>query len=152
MKIPCNTCGSFFFLSSFFHNNPNLVNPSSGITRPKKTKRKRTIAIIMVVHVCGTGCQTFVENDHKLGCAASVEHTPHPLSRPSSYMKQILIVMVMYVLIILLCCVQGPHSRLYSRLCAQSFLYYNLSLHEMARGVYQLVAGVRLQARFRMTR
>ena len=25
----------------------------------------------MVVHVCGTGGQFFVENDHKLGCAAS---------------------------------------------------------------------------------
>ena len=39
----------------------------------------------MVVYVCGTGCQFFVKNDHKLGCAASVEHTPHPLGRPSSY-------------------------------------------------------------------
>ena len=39
----------------------------------------------MAVYVCGTGCQIFVENDHKLGCAASVEHTPHPLGRPSSY-------------------------------------------------------------------
>ena len=39
----------------------------------------------MVVYVCGTGCQIFVENDHKLGCAASVEHTPHSLGRPSSY-------------------------------------------------------------------
>ena len=39
----------------------------------------------MVVYVFGTGCQIVVENDHKLGCAASVEHTPHPLGRPSSY-------------------------------------------------------------------
>ena len=39
----------------------------------------------MVVHVGGTGCQILVENDHKVGCAASVEHTPHPLGRPSSY-------------------------------------------------------------------
>ena len=43
---------------------------------------------IMVVYVCGTGCQILVENDHKLGCAASVEHTPHPLGRPSSYRAQ----------------------------------------------------------------
>ena len=41
----------------------------------------------MVVDVCGTGCQIFVENDHKLGCAASVEHTPHPLGRPRSYAR-----------------------------------------------------------------
>ena len=32
----------------------------------------------MVVYVCGTGCQFLVENDHELGCAASVEHTLHP--------------------------------------------------------------------------
>ena len=38
----------------------------------------------MVVYVFGTGCQIVVENDHKLGCAASVEHTPHPLGRASS--------------------------------------------------------------------
>ena len=39
----------------------------------------------MVVYVSGTGCHFFVENDHELGCAASVEHTPHPLGRPRSY-------------------------------------------------------------------
>ena len=55
----------------------------------KKKQKKRTIAI-MVVYVCGTGCQFFVENDHKLGCAASVEHTPHPLGRPSSYSLAVL--------------------------------------------------------------
>ena len=75
----------YFFYSQFFTNNPNLENPSSGITRPKKTNKKKRTTGIMVVYVCGTGFQIFVENRRKLGCAASVEHTPHPLGRPSSY-------------------------------------------------------------------
>ena len=37
----------------------------------------------MVVYVCGTGCQIVVEGDYKLGCAASVEHTPHLLAGPA---------------------------------------------------------------------
>ena len=77
-----NACGSFSFFPYFFTNNPNLENPSSGITRPKKTKKN---IAIMVVYICGTGCQLFVENDHAFGCAASVEHTLHPLGRPSSH-------------------------------------------------------------------
>ena len=83
-----NACDYFsfsFLFSHFFTNNPNLENPSSDITRPKKTKPKKNYIAIIVVYVCGTGCQNFEENDHKLGCATSVEHTPHPLGRPSSY-------------------------------------------------------------------
>ena len=84
MKImPVGIFFVFFVFFSCFHESKSRKS-FIGHTSAKKKKKNRRVAI-MVVNVCGTGRQIFVENDHKLGCAASVEHTPYPLGRPRSY-------------------------------------------------------------------
>ena len=69
MKIMPVVLFLFFFFSQFFTNNPNVENPSSGITRQKQNEKEknhsyhRRMSVEQVVNFV-------VENDHKLGCAA----------------------------------------------------------------------------------